>query len=304
MDPELEQQLNEIDTVLTGKMAGDVGTPQEPSADQIAEEEAGRKGWVPKDKYRGDPAKWKPAAQFLEDGKRYQKNLESRLDRLERENEELKKSGKAFAEYHDQQMQSKQAEIDTAIRQLRIQSKQAAAEGDHTLSVEIDDRIELLKEEKAALKPTPTPTELKKGQQPPADAVNSPIVREWVEDGNEWFDDKPELRQVAFDYAQELVNRTEIRGRKFLDMVAEHVREQFPRQFAKKESANTRRNDQVEGGSVGSNDRAGGKHTIHDLPAEDLALMRDFIQKGWTTQEKFLSNYFSDSRKIHKTAQK
>lgn len=305
MDEDLQTQLTEIDGVLATKLAGgeDAEAVVQQSAEQIAEEEASRKGWVPKDKYRGDPTKWKPASQFLEDGKRYQKNLESRLERLERENEDLKKSGKAFAEYHEQQMLSKQQEIDTAIRQLRIQSKQAAAEGDHTLSVEIDDRIELLKEEKAALKPTATPTEQRKGMQPPQDAVNSPIVREWVEDGNEWFDEKPELRQVAFDYANELVNKTDIRGRKFLDMVAEHVRDQFPRQFKAKQE-NSRRNDQVEGAVPSSNDRAGGKYTIHDLPPEDLLLMRDFIQKGWTTQEKFLANYFSESKRTHKTASK
>jgi hypothetical protein len=298
-------ELAEIDAALQAKLANEADDNPAPRADDaetIAEEEASRKGWVPKEKYRGDPAKWKPASQFLEDGKRYQKNLETRLERLERENEELKRSGKAFAEYHEQQMQSKQQEIDTAIKQLRVEKSRATADGEHNLAVELEDRIELLKEEKKGLQPTPTPTEDRRGKQPPQDAVNSPIVREWVEDGNEWFDDKPELRQVAFDYANELVNKTEIRGRKFLDMVAEHVREQFPRQFGKPQT--TRRNDQVEGAAPASNDRSGGKYTIHDLPAEDLALMRDFVSKGWTTQEKFLKNYFSEEKKIHRTAQK
>ena len=302
--------LAEIDAALQAKLAKEAAgddTPRIDDAEAVAEEEASRKGWVPKEKYRGDPAKWKPASQFLEDGKRYQKNLETRLERLERENEELKRSGKAFAEYHEQQMQSKQQEIDNAIKQLRVEKSRATADGEHTLAVEIEDRIELLKEEKKGLAPTPTPSEERKGKQPPEDAVNSLVVREWVEDGNDWFDNSAELRQYAFDYANTLVNQTQVRGRKFLDMVAEHMREEFPRQFAKLESKQTspaRRNDQVEGGAVGSNDRTGGKYTIHDLPAEDLALMRDFVAKGWTTQEKFLRNYFSDEKKVHRTPQK
>jgi len=307
MDPDnIQDQLSEIDAALHSKLAGDGDTPpRENDAEAIAEEEAGRKGWVPKEKYRGDPAKWKPASQFLEDGKRYNKTLETRLERLERENEELKRSGKAFAEYHEQQMQSKQQEIDNAIKQLRVEKSRATADGEHTLAVEIEDRIELLKEEKKGLKPETDAS--KRGAGSNDEAVNSLVVREWVEDGNDWFDNSPELRQYAFDYANTLVNQTQVRGRKFLDMVAEHMREEFPRQFAKLEGKQTppaRRNDQVEGGAVGSNDRTGGKYTIHDLPAEDLALMRDFVAKGWTTQEKFLRNYFSDEKKVHRTPQK
>ncbi len=310
--PDEEITLNDIDAALHAKNAeaegGEGVVIQTPDPVEVeAEAEASRKGWVPKDKYRGDPAKWKPASQFLEDGKRYNKTLETRLERLERENEELKRSGKAFAEYHEQQMQAKQNEIDTAIKQLRVEKSRATADGEHTLAVEIEDRIELLKEEKKGLAPTPTPTEERKGKQPPEDSVNSLVVREWVEDGNDWFDASPELRQYAFDYANTLVNSTSIRGRKFLDMVAEHMREEFPRQFAKiegKQAPAARRNDQVEGAVASGNDRAGGKYTIHDLPPEDLALMRDFVSKGWTTPDKFLKNYFSDEKKVHKTAQK
>lgn len=298
-------ELAEIDAALQAKLANEADGNPAPRADDvesIAEEEASRKGWVPKEKYRGDPAKWKPASQFLEDGKRYQKNLETRLERLERENEELKRSGKAFAEYHEQQMQSKQQEIDTAIKQLRVEKSRATADGEHNLAVELEDRIELLKEEKKGLAPTPTPSRAR-GAQTNDEAANTAVVREWAEDGNEWFDDNPQLRSYAMEYANQLVNETPLRGRKFLDLIAEHVREQFPRQFSKQEPA-TRRNDQVETGGAQSNDRSGGKYTIHDLPAEDLALMRDFVSKGWTTQEKFLKNYFSEEKKVHKTAQK
>lgn len=312
MDPELEQQITEIDSVLATKLAGgeDVEVVVQHSAEQLAEEEASRKGWVPKEKYRGDPTKWKPASQFLEDGKRYQKNMETRLERLERENEELKKSGKAFAEYHEQQMQGKQKELDDAIKALRVQKSQATAEGEHTLAVEIEDRIELLKEERAGLKEDKKqeakgPKYDEKGRVQAANPADQAILDEWVSDGNEWFDNNPSLRAYAMEYGATLVNETSERGRKFLDKVAEHVRENFPRQFAKMENKPTeRRNDQVEGNVVGSHDRTGGKYTIHDLPAEELALMRDFIQKGWTTQEKFLANYFSESKRTHKTASK
>lgn len=301
--------LDDIDNALHSANIGDDNDViQSDNAESLAEAEAGRKGWVPKDKYRGDPTKWKPASQFLADGEKFNKNLQSRLEKLERENEDLKKSGKAFAEYHEQQMQAKQNEIDTAIKQLRVQKSQATADGEHNLAVEIEDRIELLKEEKAGLTQQKQDENVRppKGSQPPPDAVNSAVVREWVEDGNAWFDESPSLRQYAFDYANDLVNQTQARGRKFLDMVAEHMREEFPRQFAKLEQPkpNNRRADNVESSAgAGGNDRSGGKITIHDLPPEDLALMRDFVKKGWTTPEKFLAGYANNQsgRKTHRT---
>ena len=302
-----EDNLDQIDSAIQSKLAGgddNNDSVVDNEAELEAAELAGKKGWVPKDKYKGDPAKWKPASQFLADGEKFNKNLQSRLERLEQENEQLKKSGKAFAEYHEQQMQAKQAEIDTAIKQLRVQKSQATADGEHNLAVEIEDRIELLREEKAGLKKEAAKEE-KTSLRPPEENLNSPVVKEWVEDGNEWFNERPDLQQYAFEYANELVNKTTVRGRKFLDMVAEHMREEFPRQFAKIDGKKTteRRNDQTESAAGGAGNGKSGSYSIHDLPAEELQLMREFVKNGWTTQEKYLANYFSADRRAHVTKQ-
>lgn len=304
MPEETSITLNDIDEALHEvDVGGDViqSDPQEIAA----EAEAGKKGWVPKDKYRGDPAKWKPASEFLAAGERFNKNLQARLEKIERENEELKKSGQAFAKYHEQQMEAKQAEIDTAIRQLRVQSKQATADGEHNLAIEIEDRIELLKEEKQGLKEE-AKQEAKKEptyQEAVDNASKSLIVREWVEDGNEWFDQSAELRTYAVEYGNQLYNQTTVRGRKFLDLVTEHMREEFPRQFAKLEGKTVERKNNIVESGEGAGNVKSGSYSIRDLPAEDLALMRDFVSKGWTTPEKFLKGYFENNgnRKTHRT---
>lgn len=48
---------------------------QTPSIEEIA----GRMGWVPKDKFRGDEGKWKPADQFIIDGKDIQERQSREL---------------------------------------------------------------------------------------------------------------------------------------------------------------------------------------------------------------------------------
>jgi hypothetical protein len=65
--------------------------------DAAVEERARRIGWVPKDEFRGDPAKWSPAADYLERGERTlpillerNRKLDDKLGRVEKDYKAVK----------------------------------------------------------------------------------------------------------------------------------------------------------------------------------------------------------------------
>lgn len=298
----VDSELTEVETALAAKLAGDSGDPlpgDPPDAEELAaEKEASRRGWVPKELYKGDPGKWKPASRYLEDGARFNKNLQNELADLRAKYDQLEKTGQSFAKYHEEAMKRKDDELKEAINDTKRALREAIRNGDDDLADQLETRKDLLETEQKGVKDQVE--EVKKESKVEVRPAMNPVVKDWIEDGNEWFDNDPELRQYAIDVGTEMRNAGETaQGRRMLDLVAQRVRDDFPRRFGKKKEMPNRQND-VETSSTGGG--AGTGHTIHDLPAEDLALMKDFISKGWTTKEKFLKNYFSTEKKTHRTS--
>ena len=263
-----------------------------------AEATAARQGWVPRDSYKGDPKKWVDAKTFVERGERFVGNLQGEVAALRKQIESFEGTKAAFVKFHEETLAKKDAEMKAAIADLRVQRSQAQAEGDHDVVIQIEDRIDLLKGQQAELKapivapaPVASPTSAKDLP------LNNPVMLEWIEDGNQWFMDEPKLRDYAVAYGDTLVSNGETaRGRPFLDMIAARMKVDFPRRFKGNGSAadtlGNATSGSTNGGSNSRSSSAVGK-TERDLPAEDFALMKQFIKEGYTTKEKFLASYFS-----------
>lgn len=296
---DIAAELAEVDSALLRKETdGEPPVIQSDPTEAEAEAEAGRKGWVPKDKFKGDPTKWKPASAYLEAGRRFEKNAQKELQELREKYANLEKTGQAFAKFHEEAIARKDQELKDSIAETTRKIREAIRDGDDNLADTLEARKELLQEERQGIKEQVKQVKEEEQTIRQPDKVN-PVVREWIEDGNEWFDSDPELRQYALDIGNEMRRGGETaQGRKMLDLVAARVREDFPRRFGKKQEQ-TRRADQVSS-DAGAGTGAG--YSVHDLPAEDLALMKDFIAKGWTTKDKFLKNYFTEGKKVHKTS--
>lgn len=295
-EADVAAELAEVDTALAGKEEGGSDVQQSPDPEVLAiEKEASRHGWVAKPYYKGDPDKWKPAQQYLDEGLRYNKNIKRELEDLKGKYAHLEKTGQAFAKYHEEQMARKDQDLKDAITETTRKLREAVRDGDDNLADTLEARKELLQEERANLKKQETETAPQQEIKSPQTV--DPVVAEWIDDGNEWFRDDADLRDYALRVGKEMRAGGETaQGRKMLNLVAERVREDFPRRFKKQQSTRQNQVETSEGSGVSS-----GSHTIHDLPAEDLALMKEFIAKGWTTKERFLSNYFKDGKKVHKT---
>lgn len=259
-----------------------------------AETTASRQGWVPRESYKGDPKKWVDAKTFVERGERFVGNLQGEVAALRAKLESFEGTKAAFVKFSEESLAKKDVELKEAIAELRIQRSQAQSDGEHGEVVQIEDRIELLNEQRTALKaPVEAPA-------PVATAkvvdMQNPVMLEWIDDGNQWFNDEPKLRDYAVAIGDALISNGETaRGRAFLDKVSAQMKADFPRRFKSAGSAADTlgtATGATNNGS-GSSSRAASGKTERDLPPEDFQLMKQFIKEGYTTKEKFLASYFS-----------
>lgn len=287
-----------------GGAGGDTG--QDPTVTREQEIQASQMGWVPKHKYKGAEGQWKDAATFLATGARYNNRLQSELAEVKRQLEEFKGTAKQFSEFQQRQIEQRDTEISSLVRDLKRQEREAIRNGDDTAADAISDRIEILQDERGQVK-----TAIEKSKQAPGtpnlpvidENGNSshPIVKAWIENGNDWVRTNRPMREYMFAISNEMIQEGETaKGQAFLDKLTEKMREAFPKRFSEP-SDPTLRGSMTESGSSRS---GGGSHTEHDLPEEDRELMKTGIRQGWTTKEVFLKNYFSDEPHRHTTTER
>jgi len=305
----LFRQLHEEQTGEGGEGGG--GSDHDTAVAREQELEASRKGWQPKHKYKGPEGGWKDAATFLADGARYNNRLQDELAQVKRELAEFKGTAKQFSEFQQRQIESRDAEIGSLLRDLKNQQRAAIRDGDDATADALDDRIEILTDERANVKKQIEDTKQSKDPQaanrPPVvnedGTTSDPTVTAWIEDGNSWFRESRPMREYGFALANELMANGETkRGRPFLDLITEKMKEAFPLKFDEGRSDPTRRGNMTESGGGGGS--GGQKYTVNDLPEADRELMKVGIRQGWTTEATFLKNYFDDSPHIHRTAEK
>jgi hypothetical protein len=265
-----------------------VADPSEVALEAAHIAEASRKGWVPKDKYKGDPSSWVDAKTFNERGERFVKTLQADIAALKSQLASFEGTKAAFVKFHEETLAAKDAEIKETIAAMRVQRSQAVREGDDELAIRLEDRIDELKTQQQEVKAIPAVV----SPAPTATPAPSPVLTEWIEDGNQWFEDEPALRAYAIALGDDLVKNGETaKGRKFLDMISIRMAEEFPRRF----KAKTTPNPHTVEGAASVSSSSNGK-TERDLPLEDLKLMKQFIKEGWTTREKFLASYWAKNK--------
>ncbi len=250
------------------------------SAETIAKAE--KMGWSPKDQFKGDPAKWRPADEFVERGENMLPLVKAQVKRQEREIAELKAGMKQIAEYHDKTAQREYAK---ALQELREQRAEAIAKGDGAAFDKVDGEIDKLKKD---LETKAAPAQQKDD--------NDPLFQEWLS-RNRWAEDA-EMQLVGEAIAKGLMSKGEkATGLDLLDLVTKEVKRRYPEKFE-----NPRRNTAaaVEGGA---GPRKGGGKTYADLPAEARAACERMAKNGYADKPKemaefkaqYTKNYFEEA---------
>lgn len=230
------------------------------------EAQARELGWVPSEEWRGDPAQWKSAEEFVERGHTVMPMLRKNNEKLLAEVENLRgqitglteavtagqEALAAFQEFHSE---TAKREYQRAVQDLKAQKVTAIREGDAERVVEIDDAIDALQAEapkplqKAANAPAPAP------QVSPENIV---ILQKWESENASWLSD-PEKKAYATAAGGFLrATGNQKTGRAFLDDVAAEVEKRF---------GTPRKEGTVAGSGVSSSGRPRGR-SFADLPKE------------------------------------
>ena len=261
-------------------------------ADNTVEKEARLFGWVPKEEFRGSDTDWVDAEAFVKRGKEInpilRKNNEllmKKLDDKVREIDEIKTSVEEFKKFQKDAFDKKKAELETELATLKTQKKEAIAEGNGDLVVDLDDRIDELKEAQREAKeeakaPPSTPT-----------VQTDPEISAWLE-RNTWFGQSgnEEMTDVSNGLGASIRKQfPQLTGRAFLDKLDERIAQYFPEK--------TSLGKKQKGSAVDStgNVRAGGgsgKKTYDNLPSEAKAACDKFVKQGlFKSKQEYIDLY-------------
>lgn len=258
---------------LEGILEGESGTVEEGNEYSPAEEKAMASGWRPQDEWTGDPDDWVDARTFNRNGE-FMSRIQQQSKQLNSSASEIEELKNAMKALGDHNKKIAEAEFKKAVASLK-KEKVAALEGDdHELVVEIDDKIDELKETKREMDAKPK-QELEK---PPADVAPDPVFVEWSAT-NTWYKNDTVMRGAADALGMEYADKNQ--GAPLadvLDYVTKQMATKFPQEFGNK---NQRKPSPVtEGSASGSKRGKKAKFTEKDLSDEQKQFAKMFVDTG------------------------
>lgn len=257
------------------------------------EAEARHQGWVPKEEFRGSEEDWIDADTFVKRGKEINPILKKNNERLLREldsqkkqMEELRKATEEFKKFQKDQFEHKAVTLEAEIRDLKEQKRVAITQGDGDLAVNLDDKIDALKEEKQQAKEdskeAPAPQAVKTQEDPELSA--------WVEK-NSWYKNDVRMAAATNVIAEDIhASKPWLKGAAFLAELDEALEGNFAPERLGRTTKKTVRSP-VEGSTGGSSSSVSGKQTYDKLPAEAKAACDMFVKQKLITRDQYLADY-------------
>jgi hypothetical protein len=274
---------------------------QETSADQEAQavneqtqKEARIFGWVPKEEFRGSEDDWVDAEVFVKRGKEInpilRKNNEllmKKLDEKAKEIDSIKASVEEFKKFQKESFERKTAEYDVQIAQLKSQKREAIAEGNGDLVVDIDDQLDSLKEAqreaKEASKAKPEP------EQPAQVSIpDDPELQGWLNKNN-WFGNDIEMTELANTLGSSVRKQfPHLTSRAFLEKLDDKIREYMPNKFL----GNKAKGSAVDSSGSVRGTGSSGKKSYDNLPDDAKQACDRFIKQGWIkSKQEYIDSY-------------
>lgn len=234
----------------------------EPSAVELRAMEA---GWVPEDEWDGDKSQWRPAKEFLDRGELFKK-----IDDQNRTVKELKRALDDMKRHHTT---VRETEYARALSSLKDQKRAALEDGDAAKVVQLDDQIDLVRDEQTKLKQTePSSSQ----EEAPA-----PEFVSWV-DRNKWYESSQPMRAYADALGRDLAYKGMPPG-DVLKEVERLVKQEFPTKF---KNPNRDKPGSVEGSST-KGGKTGGSFVLSD---DERRVMQRFVRSGVMTEEQYVKD--------------
>lgn len=244
--------------------------PPEDSAPEVSPiaAKAMQMGWRPQADWDGDPDDWVDAKEYVGRQKLY--------DRIQDSNKRLKQLEKTLNEFKGHHEKVKETEYKRALETLKQQKIRVLEEGNAAELLEIDDKIDEVKEQMREAKQT--------AKQPEVDPDFQRVMTEWV-DRNKWYQNEPDMKKeadlIGYTYVQ--LNGPGDGPEGVLKAVEKEMRKRYPEKFVnpRKEQA-----PKVEtGGDKPGTDKADSSNVV--LTDEESQAMRKFVRAGLMTEKEY-----------------
>lgn len=240
----------------------------EPQQDETPAEVASlaqRMGWVPREQYTGPADNWKPAEQFILDGRDIQRETARELKAVRSQIEII---GKTSASIIEQQ-------VNDRVAQLTERYNNLVEDGNGAEAFKVAEQITALKTQPVTAQPSGSP----------------PETQDWVQ-RNSWFNQPG--NEGATYRAQEICANLASKGypnQAQLQAAEQQIRKEYPELF--KQQANGKPAPGVNaptGRTAGSSNREKG---FADMPAEAQTIARDMVARGVIAKlEDYTKNYW------------
>ncbi len=229
------------------------------------EQKAMEQGWRPKEEFEGDPDAFIDAPEFVRRGELFSK--------IEHQSKELKAVKAALDALKTHHSRVKEVEYDRALKALQNARKQALVEGETERFLELEQRIEEVKEEKEEFD-----KELKAVQAEPVRDIN-PEFTAWM-DKNPWYDSNKAMRAYAdklgVELAQEGHNPSQV-----LQMVEREVKKEFAHKFQNQKAVRPQ--------AVEASARSGAKPDSFQMTDEERTIMRKLVRAGAMSEQEYIA---------------
>jgi hypothetical protein len=252
--------------------------PAEPAPKSQIEATASKIGWAGKDEWKGDPADWIDAPDFIL--KAAGEVLPSMRKSLEDARDEIKGLKKAVNASIKHISKARQDGYEQRSRELQAELAQYAEAGDvENVKSVTKDIVALEKEVREEV----------------ADLPEEPSEFTAWREANPWYG-TDEAHSAACDAIGKKVFEEGYTGKAQIAEVDRRMREKFPGLFAKPENPNRRLPGAVEGSGTVIR-RQGGK-SFSDMPREHQDMCLDLMKQSKTiTKENYAKEYFAEEKR-------
>jgi hypothetical protein len=210
-----------------------------------------------------------------------------KLDEKSKEIDSIKASVEEFKKFQKESFDRKAVELQVQIADLKAKKKEAIAEGNGDLVVDIDDQIDEIKEAQREAKDAAKEKDAAEAKQNTS-VPEDPALQEWL-GKNSWFGPDSEMTDVANGLGASVRRQfPHLSGQEFLTKLDEKIAEYFPEKILGKKAKGNAvdSSGDVRGGS------SSGKKSYDNLPSDAKQACDRFIKNGWIkSKQEYVDNY-------------
>jgi len=236
-------------------------------------EKATSQGWRPEEEWEGDPDQWIDAKTFVRNGE-FMSRIQDQTKRLNNRDAEIDQLKAAMKSLGDHNKKIAEQEYNKAIRDLKKEKIVALEDDDHAAVLEIDDKIDELKEAKQEAKQAEVVEDHPVNS---SEVAPTPEFDDWVSK-NAWYKKDSALRGAADAIGMEYVdNNKGVPVDVMLEYVSKKMKDEFPHKFGNPNQGKPSSVTETKGASKRVKKS---KYTEKDLSEEQRGFAKMFVETG------------------------